>query len=56
VKRWKTFYETAAGAGVAVAVGGRGLDEQLRGDMSYSCHCDRLSHLVGFAITLTQKA
>jgi len=52
---WTEFYEFAARENVAVAVGGRGLSENARSRMSYSAHCDRLSHLVAFASTLSSR-
>lgn len=52
---WAEFYKLAAQENVAVAIGGRGLSESVRSRMSYSAHCDRLSHLVAFATTLAPR-
>ncbi len=35
-------------AGAALVVGGQALDHSIRSRMSYTAHCDRLDHLVGF--------
>jgi methanogenic corrinoid protein MtbC1 len=46
------LYRAAAAAGVAVAVGGRGLPESVRAQIPYTTHGDGLTHLVAFARTL----
>jgi MerR family transcriptional regulator, light-induced transcriptional regulator len=50
------LYDTAAQHGVALAVGGRALDESMRHQMRYSAFCDTLGHLVTFVDTLTTAA
>ncbi|MBN1443300.1 MAG: DNA-binding protein [Planctomycetes bacterium] len=49
-------HEAARECGVAVAVGGRALREDLRRRMSYSAYCDQLRHIVEFAATLLPQA
>jgi excisionase family DNA binding protein len=46
------LYEDARKAGVAVAVGGRGLTSELRASMPYTTFGDGLAHLAAFAATL----
>lgn len=48
------LYETAAELGIAVAVGGRALTEEVRQQMVYSAYCDTLRHLQTFAATLSR--
>lgn len=40
---------------VAIVVGGRALSSELRSQMIFSAHCDRLSHLEAFARTLLRS-
>jgi len=49
---YREFFQEAAHAGVAVAVGGRALTADIRRQMPYTTHGDRLEHLVAFAHTL----
>jgi excisionase family DNA binding protein len=49
---YRQFYAAAERMGVAVAVGGRGLTEQLRAAMPYTTFGDGLSQLTAFARTL----
>jgi len=49
---YSSLYETAVSLGIPIAVGGRGLGEELRREMQYSAYCDTLRHLVSFARTL----
>lgn len=53
---YSRLYDTAAGLGTAVAVGGRALTEEIRQQMVYSAYCDTLRHLVTFVETLTRRA
>jgi methanogenic corrinoid protein MtbC1 len=52
LKRYNQFYRHAEQAGVPVVVGGRGLTEALRSQISYTAYGDGLSHLAAFARTL----
>jgi methanogenic corrinoid protein MtbC1 len=49
------LYETATTLGVAVAVGGRALSEEVRQQMVYTAHCDTLRHLVTFVTALKRR-
>jgi excisionase family DNA binding protein len=46
---YRELYREAERAGVAVAIGGRALDDSLRAAMPYTCHGDGLRHLAAFA-------
>jgi MerR family transcriptional regulator, light-induced transcriptional regulator len=46
------LYRDAERSGVAVVVGGRALNDELRGSIPYTAHGDTLSHLAAFARTL----
>lgn len=56
LEEYAGLYQTAAGVGAAVVVGGRALTTEVRQQMSYEAHCDTLRHLVAFAATLTSTA
>jgi len=55
LEQYERIYETAAGCGVALVVGGRALTERVRRRMTYSAHCDNMRHLVAFARTLEPR-
>jgi MerR family transcriptional regulator, light-induced transcriptional regulator len=55
VKQYRTFYRHAEKAGVAVAIGGRGLVESVRARILYTTHGDGLRHLAAFARALHAK-
>lgn len=46
------LYREASSCGVAVAVGGRRLDDPMRSRMRYSTYCDALGRLISFVRTL----
>lgn len=48
--------EATSRRGIALAVGGRALTEELRREMSYSAFCDTMQHLDHFARTLLSAA
>ncbi len=52
LEQFHVFATDASSAGVAVAVGGRGLQGSLRTMMPYTFHGARLTHLAAFARTL----
>ena len=52
VNGYRTLYQTAEKAGVAVAIGGRALVESLRSKIPYTTYGDGLGHLAAFARTL----
>ncbi len=49
VRQYKDLYRAVEAAGVAVALGGRGLEESIRAAIPYTTHGDGLSHLAAFA-------
>lgn len=51
-KHFGELYRDAERSGVAVVVGGRALNDELRGSIPYTAHGDTLSHLAAFARTL----
>lgn len=52
VDGYRTLYQQAEKAGVAVAIGGRALVESLRSRIPYTTYGDRLGHLAAFARSL----
>lgn len=52
VIEYQRVYEAAAANGVAIAVGGRALTEEVRERIEYGAYCDSLKHLVSFAQTI----
>ena len=52
LEQFRVLSTAATRAGVAVAVGGRGLQDSLRTVMPYTFHGDGLTHLAAFARTL----
>ncbi len=55
LEQYARLYETAVEVGVAIAVGGRALTEEIRQQMVYSAYCDTLRHLVTFIETLSTE-
>jgi len=55
VSGYRELYQEAEKAGVAVAIGGRALGENLRSKIPYTTYGDRLEHLVAFARTLNPR-
>jgi len=55
VSGYRELYKKAEKAGVAVAIGGSALVENLRSKIPYTTYGDRLGHLVAFARTLNPK-
>lgn len=55
LEEYARLFETAAELGTAVAVGGRGLTQEIRQQMTYSAYCDTLRHLVAFIATLSHQ-
>lgn len=53
VAGYRSLYREAAQQGVRVAVGGRALGEEVRQQMTFTHHGDRLSHLSAFVASLT---
>jgi hypothetical protein len=49
VREYRSFYESAAGVGAAVIVGGQALGPELRSRLIYTSHGDRMAHLAEFA-------
>lgn len=54
--KYDAIFSMAKQSGVAVAVGGQALHEDLRRQMNYSTYCDRLRHLVEFAAMFHDSA
>jgi methanogenic corrinoid protein MtbC1 len=52
IDAYRTLYQAAERQGVAVAVGGQGLNDSLRSAIPYTTHGDGLEHLAAFARTL----
>jgi methanogenic corrinoid protein MtbC1 len=52
LSQYRKLHEATKECGVALVVGGRALDDQIRLQMEYASHCDNLRHLVSFAETL----
>lgn len=55
VAEFVALSQACAGAGTALAVGGRALTPELRQRMSYSSYCDTMQHLAAFAQTLIRS-
>jgi hypothetical protein len=55
VSRYRELYKKAEKAGVAVAIGGSALVENLRSKIPYTTYGDRLGHLVAFARSLNPR-
>jgi MerR family transcriptional regulator, light-induced transcriptional regulator len=55
VVEYRDLYRQAEKAGVAVAIGGRALQEEVRSKVPYTTYGDGLSHLAAFARTLNPK-
>jgi MerR family transcriptional regulator, light-induced transcriptional regulator len=55
VRDHSAFFEIAEDAGVAVALGGRGLTDELRRRLPYTTYGDGLGHLASFARTLHRR-
>jgi MerR family transcriptional regulator, light-induced transcriptional regulator len=54
-REYKKLYEYAVQSGTAIAVGGRALTEDVRANLPYTTHGDRMSHLSAFARSLHHK-
>lgn len=52
---YEKLYEDAVQSGTAIAVGGRALTEDVRANLPYTTHGDRMSHLSAFARSLHPK-
>lgn len=52
IENFESLYRLAQRHGVAVAVGGRGLQESIRSTIPYTTHGDSLTHLAAFARTI----
>lgn len=55
VAEFAALSQACAGAGTALAVGGRALTPELRQRMSYSSYCDTMQHLAAFSQTLIRS-
>jgi excisionase family DNA binding protein len=55
VAAYRDFYRTAERGGVAVAIGGRALERDIRSKIPYTTHGDGLIHLAAFARTLQPR-
>jgi excisionase family DNA binding protein len=53
VREYRSFYESAAGVGAAVIVGGQALGPHLRSRLIFASHGDRMAHLAEFARRLS---
>jgi methanogenic corrinoid protein MtbC1 len=52
VRAYRDFYRTAERGGVAVAIGGRALERDIRSEIPYTTYGDGMSQLAAFARTL----
>jgi excisionase family DNA binding protein len=55
ISSYRSFYQTAKRQGVAVAIGGRALAEDIRSAMPYTTFGDGMTHLAAFAATLNPR-
>ena len=52
VTDFKTISEAAESVGAAIAIGGHGLTEELRKQITFCCYFDTMQHLESFAKTV----
>jgi methanogenic corrinoid protein MtbC1 len=56
IREYRAFYREVNLLGIAVAIGGHALNDELRAQLPYTTYGDGLSHLADFARTLHRSA